>query len=272
MVNPPQHPLQIVLERLSFGDPLRGVLFFWDELKRWPSGALDNLIKSGILQQAQPMSSIECDGCEENCVMPVIVYPAQENKPGRAFINCDKRDDIGRIRVDFQRMEQLKSSGELIAAALVQMLEFTEPAKAINGKRWNLGVLKGSANNKSLIVLLAEDDLKLSLAGHTVALPEVLTAKENALFLDKSKLIRLVNEPVGNTETSEARRSRLATRIMEEKAKGTKAFIQAVAAEEGISVSRLKQILKLAKPALAGPFAALMPLTKPSQKKTKSKH
>jgi hypothetical protein len=272
MVNHHPLPLQVVLERLGCGDPARGVLFFWDEVKRWPSGALDSLVKGGVLRQAQPMAVVECDGCEENCVMPVVVYPAQEDKPGRAFINCDKRDDIGRIRVDFRRMEQWQSSGELIAAALVQILDFIEPAKAIDGKRWNVGVLKGNANNKSLIVLLAEDGLKLSLAGHTVALSEVLTAKENALVLDKSKLVRLVNDPVGNTETPEARRNRLAARIKEEKAKRTKAFNQVVAAEEGISVPRLKQILELAKPALASPFAAVMPSTKPSQKKSKSKH
>lgn len=217
------------------------------------------------------MTAVECDGCEENCVMPVTVYPAQENKPGRAFINCDKRDDIGRIHVDFRRMEQWQSSGEIIAAALVQILDFTESAKAIDGKRWNLGVLKGNANNKGLIVLLAEDGLKLSLAGHTVALSEVLSTEENALVLDKSRLVRFVSDPVGNAETPEARRDRLAARIKEEKAKRTKAFNQVAADEEGLSLSRLKQILKSAKPTPTSPFAALMPSTKPSQKKTQLK-
>ena len=118
----------------------------------------------------------------------------------------------------------------------------------------------------------AEDPLQLSVAGHVVELAEVLTVKENALALDKIKLVRLVNDPMGNNETPEARRNRLAARIKEEKAKRTKAFNQVVADEEGISLSRLKQILTLAKPAPTNPFAALMPSTKPSQKKNKPKH
>jgi hypothetical protein len=271
MVNHHPLPLQVVLERLGCGDPSRGVLFFWDEVKRWPSGALDSLVKGGVLRQAQPMAVVECDGCEENCVMPVVVYPAQEDKPGRAFINCDKRDDIGRIRVDFRRMQQWQSSGELVAAALVQIFDFIEPAKAIDGKRWNLGVLKGNANNKSLIVLLVEDSLKLSLAGHTIPLAEVWTVKENALLLNIAKLVRLVNDPVGNSETPEARRKRLVARIREEKAKGTKAFNQVVAEEERISLARLKQ-LTATKKVPASPFAALLSPKQTSLKKTEPKY
>jgi hypothetical protein len=272
MVN--HHPLalQVVLERLGSGDPVRGVLFSWDEVKKWPSGALDCLVSGGLLRQTQPMPVVECDGCEQNCLMPVVVYPAREDNPGRAFINCDKRDDIGRVRVDFRRLEQWQSSGELVAAALSERLDFIESAKTPDGKRWNLGVLKGNANNKSLVVLIAEDGLNLSLAGYTIALAEVLAVKENVLALDKAKLVRLVNDSVGNTETPEGRRNRLTARIKEEKAKRTKAFNQVVAEEEGISVPRLKQILKPPKLAPTSPFAALMPSTRPSQKKTKPKH
>lgn len=263
-------PLQVVLERLGCGDPARGVLFFWDEVSGWPSGTLDILVNGGVLRQAQPIATIECDGCEENCVMPVTVYPAQEDKPGRAFINCDKREEIGRIHVDFRRMEQWQSSGELVAATLVQILDFIEPAKAIDGKRWHLGVLKGNANNKSLVVLLTEGGLELSLAGHTIALSEVLTVKKNALVLDKAKLVRLVNEPVGNTETKEERAERLKARLREEKTKGTKNFLQFVATEEGISVSRVKQLTATEKTPVS-PFAALMFPTRSSSKKIKPK-
>ncbi len=132
-------------------------------------------------------------------------------------------------------------------------------------------MLKGNANIKSLVVLLAEDSLKLSLAGHTIALAEVLTVKENALVLDKAKLVRLVNKPVGSGEAPEARRERLAAHKQKEKAKGTKAFNQVVAKEEGITPARLKQILGPVKPVPATPFSGLMPKAKPSQKKTKPK-
>jgi hypothetical protein len=265
------NPLEVVLERFSGTDPAKIALFFWDEIQEWPSGTLDIFVKAGLLKPTQPMNVIECDGCEDKCSMPVVVYPAQEDKPGRAFINCDKRDDIGRVRVDFERMKQWQATGELIAASLVQLLGFAEPAKAMDGKRWNIGVLKGNATNKSLVLLAVEDSLKLLLAGYTIELAEVLTIEKNTLALDKKKLVRLVNDPVGNTESTEARQERLAARIKEEKSKMTKNYNEVVAAEEGISISRLKQILAPAKPAPIDPFAALH-ANNPSQKKTKTQY
>jgi hypothetical protein len=52
-------------------------------------------------------------------------------------------------------------------------------------------------------------------------------------------------------ETPEQRAVRLTARIAEEKAKGTRAFLKVVAVEEGISISRLKQIrvARIKKPA-----------------------
>lgn len=189
-------PLQIVLDRLGCADPAKGTFFFWDEVKDWPAGVLDLLVTSGLLQQAQPRDTIECDGCEENCInMRVEVYPAQEDKPGRAFITCDKRDDMGRVRVDFRRMEQWQTTGGLIAAALARLLGLPRTAtQATDGNQWNIGTLKGKKHN-SPVKLLAGDGLTLALAGHAVPLVEVLTIEENALALDKDVLIGLVDKP-----------------------------------------------------------------------------
>lgn len=241
------NPLQIVLDRAGYADPAKGAFFFWDEVKGWPAGALDVLVTSGLIQPAQPRDTIECDGCEENCInMRVEVYPAQEDKPGRAFITCDKHDDIGRVRVDFRRMEQWQATGGLIAAVLARLLGLPRTTTlAADGKQWNVGTLKGSVH-RSPVTLLAGDGPTLALAGHAVPLVEVLTIKENALALDKAALIRLVNNPAGDAEaeTKEVRRERIRARIREEKAKGTKAFLQVVAEEEGISLTRIKQLVK----------------------------
>ena len=45
-------------------------------------------------------------------------------------------------------------------------------------------------------------------------------------------------------ESPVQRRERLKTRVNQEKAKGTRAFLKVVAQEEGISVTRLKQLLQ----------------------------
>ena len=275
------NPLQVVLERLGCADPAKGAFFFWDEVKDWPAGALDVLVKSGLLQPAQPMASIECDGCEENCInKPVVVYPAQEDKPGRAFIVCDEPNDMGRIRVSFDRMRQWQTTGGLIAAVLAKLLGLSQPSiQAADGRQWRIGTLKGKKHN-SPVTLLAHDGLTLALAGHVVPLVEVLTIEKNIIALDKAALIRLVDKPAADAEaeTPEARRERIRARVREEKAKGTKAFLRVIAEEEGISQSRIKQIVKDDAPLEDGglknsPWAGLAINTKQtSSKKSSSKY
>lgn len=240
------NPLYVVLERVGYADPAMGAFLPWDEVKDWPSGALDTLVASGLLQPAQPVTTIACDGCEENCTMPVTIYPVQNDKPGRAFITCIERDDVGRVLVDFRRMKQWQTTGGLIASVLAKMLGLSQPSiPAADGRQWRIGTLKGRKHN-SLITLLTGDSLTLALAGHISPLVDVLNIEKNNLTLDKATLIRLVDNPADNAqaETPEARRERIRTRVREEKARGTRAFLRVVADEEGISTSRLKQLVK----------------------------
>lgn len=63
-------------------------------------------VDAGLLQPAEPASALICDGCERNCLMPVNIAPATAAQPGRAFIVCDERDDIGRVPVDLARLRR----------------------------------------------------------------------------------------------------------------------------------------------------------------------
>jgi hypothetical protein len=221
------------------------------------------------------MTTIQCDGCEEQCInKPVVVYPATEDKPGRAFIVCDERDGMGRIRVSFDRMRQWQTTCDLIAGVLTRLLGFNASVStASETNQWNLGVLKGK-KHKSRVTLMANEGFKLLLAGHAVPLVEVLAIEKNVLTLDKGELIRLVDKPQGNAEPEnpDQRRERLRARVREEKSTGTKAFLQKVAGEEGISVSRLKQLTSAA-PSSTNMWSGLATVQKngASLKKTKPK-
>lgn len=271
--------MQTVLERLGYADPAMGAFFPWDEVKGWAPGALDALAASGLLQKAQPATAIECDGCEENCAMPVTIYPAQEGKPGKAFITCDKRDDIGRVQVDFRRMEQWQATDGMIAAAMASLLGISQPsAPAVDGKQWHIGTLKGRKYNGQVALVAGNNRLALALGGHTIPLVDVLTFEGNNLALDKAALIRMVDNPTSKseTETPEARKARLIARVNQEKAKGTRAFLQVVADEEGIHKSRLQQIISekqksISSTAPSGIWAGLQQKS-PSSKKPKTQY
>jgi hypothetical protein len=112
--------------------------------------------------------------------------------------------------------------------------------------RWEIGMFKGRKRS-SHIVLLADGRLTLNLAGHSIALADVLTLESNSFKLDKQTLIHLVDKPVagaGDVESAEQRRARLKKRVQAEKNKGNKTFLKTVAEDEGISVSRLKQLTR----------------------------
>jgi hypothetical protein len=96
-----------------------------------------------------------------------------------------------------------------------------------------------------VVLIAGGNSLNLALGGHTIPLVDVLTFEENKLDLDKAALIRMVDNPTSKseTETPEARKARLIARVNQERAKGTRAFLQIVADEEGIHKSRLQQII-----------------------------
>ena len=103
----------------------------------------DVLVDAGLFLQAEPASALICDGCERNCVMPVNVAPATAAQPSRAFIVCDKRDDIGRVPVDRARLCRWMFSLPALASALVRTLKTDQqPTEAESGNGWHLGKAK----------------------------------------------------------------------------------------------------------------------------------
>lgn len=178
--------------------------------------------------------------------MPVHTLSAGTGKAA-TFIVCDKRDDINRVPVRAERLKQWVCGGGAISDLITGLLGLRPPdADVISAGRWEVGVFKGRKHS-SHIVLLAEGRLTLCVAGHSIALADILTLEGNSFKLDKQTLIRLVDKPVagaGDKESAAQRRERLKRRVQSEKAKGNKAFLKTVSEEESISVSRLKQLLE----------------------------
>jgi len=216
------------------------------ELGDWPGAAVATMKSQGLLTKARPATSAVCPGCERECVMPVHVLPDKAREPA-AFIVCDKRSDINRVPVPVSCLEQWQASGDSIAALLAGLLGLhRSEARGTDAARWEVGMLKG-AKHSSHLVLIADGKLFLSLAGHSVQLADVLALEGNAFKVDRRTLTRLVDQPVagaGDVESAAHRRERIKKRVQAVKNKGVKAFLKTVAEEEGITVSRLKQLLR----------------------------
>ena len=214
-----------------------------DELRQWPSAAVATMKSQKLIAKARPASSVICPGCERECVMSVHTTAGAPDNP-TPFIVCDKRSDINRVAVPLSALAQWKTTGEMIAEMLAELLGISRAISVGgDGHEWSIGLLEGK-KHKARVRLEARDGLNITLAGHAVPLIEVLAISDDALAVDKRALVRLVDKPADDSEieTPEQRRERLRARIDEEKAKGTKAYLRVVAAEERISISRLKQI------------------------------
>ncbi len=240
----PETALIELLDRIAtnLGAP---TLLSTAELAEWPHTAVNVMKAEKLISEAKPARSTVCLGCEQECMMPVHTIPVISGDPG-LFIVCDKRDDINRVAVSPDQLEQWQTTGTAVARLLTKLLKLpTQPPNNGNNGRWEIGVLKG-LKHTSHLVLWANDRLILSLAGHTLPLAEVLKFEEKRFAVDKSALIQLVDNPIasaGDVESATQRRERLRKRVQEKKNRGVRAFLKEVAEEERISISRLKQII-----------------------------
>jgi len=216
------------------------------ELREWPGAAVAAIKAHGLITKASPATSTVCTGCEQECVMPVHVINVKARKPD-AFIVCDKRSDINRVPVPVDRLEQWQATGEWVAALLAELLGLHRAGGGSgDATRWEVGMFKG-VKHSSHLVLVADGRLALSLAGRSIPLTDVLSLAGRSLKVDRRTLTRLVDHPVagaGDVQSAAQRRERLKKRVRVLKAQGVKAFLKTVSAEEGITVSRLKQLLR----------------------------
>jgi len=216
-----------------------------DELGQWPEEAVTAMKAQKLIIMARPASSLACPGCEEACAMPVHTISTPSGEPA-PFIVCSKRDDIGCVPVPVAHLERWRTSGDAIAGLLADLLGLRRSnAGGSSVGRWEVGMFRGTKHAGHL-VLLAREKLALTLAGHSIALAEVLALEGGGFKVDKRRLTRLVDRPVagaGDVESAEQKRERIKRRVNKLKAQGERAFLKTVAEEEGLSTSRIKQLL-----------------------------
>lgn len=240
--------MEAILELLARVGASNGtaVLVNEEELGLWPAAAVNAMKSQKLLVKASPAASVVCPGCEQECAMPVHTLTHKTHVPA-SFIVCDKRDDINRVAVPSERLRQWCASAASIADLITGLLDLRRPGSGdTSAGRWEIGMFKGRKHS-SHIILLADGRLTLNLAGHSIALADLLTLESSGFRLDKQALVRQVDKPVagaGDAESAAQRRERLKKRVQAEKTKGNKAFLKTVSEDEGISVSRVKQLLK----------------------------
>lgn len=225
-------------------------MFSERELAEWPVALLAGLKAAGLLVKGPPADVVSCPGCEEDCAMPVEAAITAGGK-WRAFVVCDRRDDVSRVAVAPDLLEQWICSPDRVADTLARLLGIRRSDGDAAGGRWDVGVLKGTQHSAH-VVLGIDRVLRLAIAGHSLPVADVLEFSDKGLILERRALLRCVDNPVaaaGDTPSRDLRIERLRKRRNELRSAGVHNFNQVLAREENCSVSLIKQLLAEKKPA-----------------------
>jgi hypothetical protein len=65
-------------------------------------------------------SKVECPGCEESCFMSVHVRPARNQQPASAYVACDSRAEMGKVKVAMSRLRQWQITDMQVAIWLTR--------------------------------------------------------------------------------------------------------------------------------------------------------
>ncbi|HUU90126.1 MAG TPA: hypothetical protein VM238_02830 [Phycisphaerae bacterium] len=143
--------LHVILTR---ADVPEASVFSADEVVRWPPGALDLLLRSGLLRETAPANGLVCDQCEEACwIEPDIREDPQTGKKIGVFF-CTRREDIGRFTVDLERLRQWEVSLPGLAEAVGNTLSRARPAEPILDDRlYLLGTFSLGGESRDFFLL-----------------------------------------------------------------------------------------------------------------------
>jgi len=125
--------------------------------------------------------------------MPVTVYPALDDKPGKAFITCDKRDDIGRVPVDFRRMEQWQSNTNAVCKFIADSLGLHRSTKVVaSNNLCEIGIAAGN-KRRQMLCLQVNSALHLVAGNNKIPLSELVEYDDNGFRLDETAIRSLVD-------------------------------------------------------------------------------
>lgn len=179
----------------------------WEQVREWPEGAIEAFQKAEWIKATVAASTVECPGCEKNCFMPVHVLPARNRQPARAYVGCDKRDDIGRVKIGMSRLQQWQITDGQVAGWVSGALGLKgKPQRDKASGVFTLGTLQGKKRVGCLELAIGES-VCLNTSGHSVALSEVVSFEGDQLRIDRPAVRELVDLPPASESTNRQRRS-----------------------------------------------------------------
>jgi len=180
-----------ILEHLSSAN--KPIVINWDSVQLWPAGALETMVKAGILIPTSSAKSLECNGCENRCFAEVLIQKSRASS--RAFIACDDSEmqsQMGRIEIPLKRLKQWRCGAKQLAKVIAGLLKIENKITHVSSQNnIRIGMLEGSKGRRW--VSLNTNPLSLEINRYTVPLEEILYFDDAQLTIDQTRIDNLVS-------------------------------------------------------------------------------
>ncbi len=184
--------LQELIQRLGSGGD---TVVAWEQVREWPAGAIAVFEKAGWIKPTVAASTVECPGCQESCFMLAPVLPARGEQPARAYVACDRRDDIGRVKIAISRLQQWQITEGQVARWVSSALGLKgRPERDKASGAFTLGNLQGKKRSGALEFQTVEL-VNLKTSGHSLPLSDLVFFNNDRPSIDRAAILDLVDLP-----------------------------------------------------------------------------
>jgi hypothetical protein len=169
------------------------VLVSEHELMQWPGAAVAAMKRQSLLLKAPAAKSAVCPECEDECLMQVHVVP-RGDEPPTAYIVCDTRDDVGRVEVSLDRLQQWQCSPEMVCAFVAASLGLrqTDKRRPASADFLEIGMANGDKRTQ-MLGLQTDGELLLVAGTGKLPLADLIEHHDGAYSLDGARVRQLVD-------------------------------------------------------------------------------
>jgi hypothetical protein len=206
----PTQLLKMLLAALASNgrDP---VLIQRSQIIAWPPPFVHALVETSLLRPAGSAQVMVCPGCDDACPMHVYFETHPVTGNSRAFIVCDRRDDMGLVALDPSELRQWQISRRQLAHFLVRELSLTGEAVSADGPAIALG-WASSKHGRRQVWLQFEAAPQVCLDNCNILVDQLITWNGSAIAVDQ-ETFRLIADQrpqaprhPGNTARRDARK------------------------------------------------------------------
>lgn len=188
----PQAAIIELLARVGANDGA-AVLVSEHELMQWPGAAVAAMKRQKLLLEGPAAKSAVCPECEDECMMTVHVVP-RGDEPPTAYIVCDTRDDVGRVEVSLDRLQQWQCSPEMVCAFVAAALGLrqTDKRRPASADFLEIGMANGD-KRAQMLCLQTDGDLLLVAGTGKLPLADLIEHHDGGYSLDGARVRQLVD-------------------------------------------------------------------------------